>query len=312
MHIEIRRQGKRKKYYLAYSFRSREKVKKLRFYLGLDLSQKELADKRKYAEEVIKERIKAQEFIRDPFRTVLSPSELEKIRAVNPGKDLRILHLSEAEWKKFTALFTYDTNAIEGSTITASEAVGILQKGRLPQKPKSEISETYGVSKAVEYIRGTKKHISPDLIKKLHKIVFGDSKPFAGNFRARGVEVAVVDALGRIVHRGAPSGYIISLIKELVGWYNKNKRKYPPIVLAAVVHNQFENIHPFQDGNGRVGRLLLNNILIKHKLPPVNIELKNRKEYYNALREYEVNRNLRPTIELILKEYKALKKLIKR
>ena len=77
--------------------------------------------------------------------------------------------------------------------------------------------------------------------------------------------------------------------------------------MAAVVHNQFENVHPFQDGNGRVGRLILNNILLKHGMPPVNIELKNRQEYYSALQAYEKEGNLRPTIELILKEYKKLK-----
>ncbi len=57
--------------------------------------------------------------------------------------------------------------------------------------------------------------------------------------------------------------------------------------LAAVVHNQFEMIHPFQDGNGRVGRILLNNILLKNGLPPLNIELRNRREYYSALQAHE-------------------------
>ena len=80
------------------------------------------------------------------------------------------------------------------------------------------------------------------------------------------------------------------------------------MVLGAVVHNQFENIHPFADGNGRVGRILLNNILIKHRLPPVNINFKNRLEYYLTLQEYDQNKDVKPTIELYLKEYKFLKK----
>jgi Fic family protein len=82
--------------------------------------------------------------------------------------------------------------------------------------------------------------------------------------------------------------------------------------LAAVVHNQFENIHPFADGNGRVGRILLNNILIKHKLPPINISLKNRAEYYASLQEYQKNHNLKPTLELFIKEYKAFNKVLNR
>ena len=119
--------------------------------------------------------------------------------------------------------------------------------------------------------------------------------------------MVITDAMGNIVHRGAPSGHVVSLLKELVSWYNKNRKKYPPIVLAAVVHNQFENIHPFRDGNGRVGRLLLINILLKHRMPPLNIELKNRRKYYAALQEYQNNHNIRPMIELMLKEYKRIK-----
>jgi len=151
-----------------------------------------------------------------------------------------------------------------------------------------------------------------NLIKKLHEITFKNSKDFAGKFRSEGEEVVVADRFGNVVHRGVPSSMIISLLESLVSWYNKNRKKYPPITLAAAVHNQFESIHPFRDGNGRVGRLLLNNILLKHNLPPVNIELSNRKEYYSALREYQSNDNIRPSVELILKEYRNLKKLVKK
>lgn len=309
MHIEIREQGKRKKYYLAHSFRKGKKVRKIRFYLGADLSKKELAEKKKHDEKIIKERIREQEIIHDPLRHILSKGEIQEIKALKVPADIKVSHLSEEAWEKFTKLFTYDTNAIEGSTITEKEVSDILQKNKLPEKPKYEIAETYGVSEAIKYIRKAKEHLSLNLIKELHRIVFKNSKHFAGEFRK--VEVAVVDSSGGIVHRGAPHDYVIKLLNELLNWYSKSRKKYPPIILAAVIHNQFENIHPFQDGNGRVGRLLLNNILIRHNLPPVNIELRNRKEYYSSLQEYENNGNLRPSIKLILKEYKSLKKLIK-
>ncbi len=309
MHIEVREEGKRKKYYLAHSFRKGKKVRKARFYLGTDLSKEDLEKKRKHAEKIIRERIRQQEIIRDPLRCILSNEEMKEIESLKLPADIKISHLSEEAWERFTKAFTYDTNAIEGSTITEKEVADILQKNRLPEKPKHEIDETYGVSEAIKHIRKTGEHISLNLIKELHKIIFKASKTFAGEFRK--VEVAVVDSSGQIVHRGAPPDYVTRLLDELIAWYNKNRKKYPPIILAAVVHNQFENIHPFQDGNGRVGRLLLNNILIKHNLPPVNIELGNRKEYYDSLQEYENSGNLRPSIELILKEYKFLKKLVK-
>ena len=124
--------------------------------------------------------------------------------------------------------------------------------------------------------------------------------------------MGIRDALGNLVHLGAPSTRVVSLLTELIRWYNKNKNKLPAIVLAVVVHNQFEYIHPFEDGNGRVGRLLLNNILLKHKLPPVNISFKSRSKYYSALKEFQKTGNIRPSIELVLKEYKLLRKKLKK
>jgi len=225
---------------------------------------------------------------------------------------VRVLHLSELDWVKFKEAFTYDTNAIEGSLVEAKEVGDILRKRRWPDdRSKEDISETYGVAEAVDYIRETEEHVSLKLIKELHKIVFKNSKPFAGKFREKNVEVVVADAYGNVVHRGAPSQQVEKLLKELVRWYNQNKKRYSPMVLAAVVHNQFENIHPFQDGNGRVGRLLLNNVLLKHNLPPLNIEMRNRTQYYAALQAYEADHNIRPTLELMLKEYKALKKMLR-
>ena len=119
--------------------------------------------------------------------------------------------------------------------------------------------------------------------------------------------MVVRDGLGRVVHYGAPQSRVLSLLTELIEWYGKNQH-LPVLILASVIHNQFENIHPFRDGNGRVGRLLLNNILIKHSFPPVNIGFESRREYYLALQEYEKNHNLKPTIALLIKEYKRLKR----
>lgn len=309
MHIEKRRVGKKIKYYLAHAFRSDGKVKKIRVYLGSDSNA--VKERSASAEKIIKERIKAYEIISDPFRHALNSREIEEIKSLEAKGNIRIKHLSEDYWKTFIESFVYDTNAIEGSSVTFTEVKDILEKQQWPkEREKWEISETYGVKDAVQLIRNTKEHLSLDLMKELHKACFRNSKPFAGNFREKGQEAAVVDGHGRIIHRGAPSGTVIKLLKDLVSWYSKNRRKYPVIVMAVVVHNQFETIHPFADGNGRVGRLLLNNILLRHNKPPVNIELKNRKEYYSALRDYQGTGNIRPMIELILKEYRSLKKLL--
>jgi Fic family protein len=313
VHIETREKNGVKKHYLAHSFRIGGNVRKVRVYLGADLSVEELSLKRKQAESKLKKRLQESRAIRDPYITVLSPADMEKLETLQAQGELQILHLSELDWDRFKEAFTYDTNAIEGSQVEAKEVIEILRKSKWPEgTSKEDISETYGVAEAIDYIRKTNEHISIKLIKDLHKTVFKNSKPFAGKFREAGTEVVVTDAYGNVVHSGVPALHIEKLLKELIRWYNRNKKKYHPLVLAAVAHNQFENIHPFQDGNGRVGRLLLNNILLKHNLPPLNIELRNRAEYYTALQAYENNQNIRPTLELMLKEYRALKKLLKR
>jgi len=312
VHLEIRERNGLKKYYLAHSFRIGDSVRKVRVYLGADLSSEELNLKRKRAEAELRERLKESQAIGDPFITALSLSYLKELETLEARGGVRVLHLSELDWVKFKEAFTYDTNAIEGSLVEAKEVGDILRKRRWPDdRSKEDISETYGVAEAVDYIRETEEHVSLKLVKELHKIVFKNSKPFAGKFREKNVEVVVADAYGNVVHRGAPSQQVEKLLKELVRWYNQNKKRYSPMVLAAVVHNQFENIHPFQDGNGRVGRLLLNNVLLKHNLPPLNIEMRNRTQYYAALQAYEADHNIRPTLELMLKEYRALKKMLR-
>ena len=312
MHLEVRRKGKRTEYYLAHSYREGGKVRKIRAYLGANLSGSEVKEKRAAAEARLSRGLGVRAFMRDPYETVLSPGEIRELNALEARGGLKVIHLSEDDWRRFTDAFTYDTNAIEGSTLDAREVADILENDRWPDKPKADISEAYGVAKAIELIRKTKEHVSIPLIIELHRIIFMNSKPFAGQLRGKGVEVVITDGRGGIVHRGAPSEFVKRLLHELAKWYEKNKRRLPPLVLAAVIHNQFENIHPFQDGNGRVGRLLLNNILLKHGLPPLNIEFKHRQEYYAALQAYENQHNLRPAIELMLREYRAMKSLLKK
>ncbi|MFW5847130.1 MAG: Fic family protein [Nanoarchaeota archaeon] len=311
MHIEKRKKGKKIKYYLSHSYREGSKVHKFRKYLGTDLSEEKLEERRKIAEKLILEEIHKYKIIKDPLKFELNDKEIKEIIKLEKEIPLKISHLSEKNWKLFSEIFTYNTNAIEGSKLNQKEVKDILEEDKWPDKSKEDIAEAYGVEEAIRYIRQTNEHLTINLIKEIHKIVFKNSKSFAGKFRKKGEEVVVQDKSGRIVHEGASQNRINFLLNELIDWYNKNKSKYPAIILGAVVHNQFENIHPFADGNGRVGRILLNNILIKHKLPPINIELKNSQEYYQTLREYDLNKNIKPTIELYLKEYKKLKEKLK-
>jgi len=308
MHLEKRKANGIVKYYLAHSYREGPKVHKFRKYLGQDLKKEVLDERKQIAEKLILEEMHKYRIMMDPLHFELSKDEISSIKKIEAEIPLKIAHLSKQDWRAFSEIFTYNTNAIEGSRLDQKEVKDLLEEDKWPAKSKEDIAEAYGVDEAIRFIRETKEHISIDLIKNIHKIVFKNSKHFAGRLRRKGEEVVVMGKGGNIVHEGAPQPRIRYLLIELVEWYNKNKTRYPALVLGAVVHNQFENIHPFADGNGRVGRILLNNILIKHSLPPINIDFKNRAEYYLSLRAYEKDNDLKPTIKLYVKEYKELKR----
>jgi Fic family protein len=313
MYLERRKTKGGVKYYLTHSFREGGKVHKSRVYLGSNLDEKVLSERQLRAKDLLSQQLNSFKIIRSPINYKFSKREQDLVKKLKAKAKLKVIHLTEQDWDRFTELFTYNTNAIEGGTITQEEVFDILAENKWPRtKPKEDISETYGMSEAIRFIRKTKEHLSLDLMLELHRIIFANSKSFAGEFRKRGTEVGVKDVYGNIIHLGAPSGRILALLTELVKWYRLNKKKLPPIVLAAVIHNQFEYIHPFEDGNGRVGRLIMNNILIKNKMPPVNIQIENRREYYEVLRVFQHSGDIRPTIELMLKEFKKLEKELKK
>ncbi len=312
MYIETRIIRKKKKYYLVHSCRENNQVKKIRRYLGVNLTEKQIKKLLPSAEAGIKQQIALRKTNYDPLKTIISDHDLKELEALISPEDIFIEHLNKKQWELFTSLFTYDTNAIEGSTLTFKEVKDILAKNKWPEnKAKEDIAEAYGVKEAIIFIKNTDEHISLEIIKNIHSIIFKNSKLFAGKFREKGIEVGVTDSYGNIVHRGALSTQVVSLLKELIKWYNKYKQKYHPIILAAVVHNQFENIHPFQDGNGRVGRVLMNNILLKYKLPALNITLNHRQEYYQTLQAYQRFGDLRPTLKFMMKEYRELKRRLR-
>lgn len=295
MYIEKRKTGNNIKYYLAHSYRVGNKVEKIRKYLGSNLSKKELEEKRKSSEKIILDLIK--EINTDIFFFSLTKKQVESLNKYSDK--IKIINLSKKEWINFTEDFVYNTNAIEGSTVSEEEVPKILHK----KKPENEEEiETKGVAKAVDYIRKTKEDLSLDLLLELHKLCFEGSKSFAGKFRE--VNVVIKNSKGEIIHAGVPKEELDNYLEDFIKWYKENKNKFKPLVLAAIIHNQFEYIHPFQDGNGRVGRLLLNFILLKNNYPPINIMLEDRQEYYKTLQEYQKNDKLKPTLEFLIKQYK--------
>ncbi len=295
MFVEKRKAGKKVKYFLVYSYREQGEVRKIRKYLGQNLTKDKLKEAKYKAKKYVLgllEGLKTEVFL---FK--LTKGQINKLNKYD--NKIRIIHLDAKQWQRFTEEFVFNTNAIEGSAIQREEVPEILHK---PKAEDAEEIETKGVANAVNYIRATKEDLSIKLINKLHEMCFKGSKSFAGQLR--NVEVGVVDSMGNVLHRGTPVSELNLALRDMISWHEENKKKFRPLVLAAIMHNQFEYIHPFQDGNGRVGRLLLNFILLKNQYPPINIILEDRSKYYWTLQEYQKNQNLKPTVEFLVKQYK--------
>jgi len=296
MFVEKRKSGKNIKYYLSHTYRDENKVKKISRYLGQNLSQKDLEKNKSRAELILKEQI--EELKTEIFNFSLSSSQINQLN--KQDSKLKIIHLQNSDFKKFKEDFVYNTNAIEGSSVLEDEVKDLLEEKTLPET-KEEL-ETINVGLAIDYIKDCSDDLSLDFILRLHEICFKGSKNFAG--KLRDVEVVIKNNKGDIIHQGAPLSELKEELDEFTHWYDENKNNFKPLILAALIHNQFEHIHPFQDGNGRVGRLLLNYILLKNNYPPINIFLEDRQEYYLSLREYSENNNLKPTIQFLIKQYK--------
>ena len=255
-------------YYLDHSFRSGGKVIHKRKYLGKELP--------KNAEEI------KETFLRECMQE-------------NIFKKLGIIQKSfSKEWKKFpesikkeilidlSISFTYNTNAIEGSTITLGETEDIIKRKIAPNRPLRDVQETINHSKTFFKVINEKSELSSKLLLEWHKEVFSDTKPdIAGKYR---------DYLVRVGDYKAPDWQDIGkLMKEFFIWYNKNQEIMHPVELAARAHYKFEKIHPFGDGNGRIGRLIIAYILSKYNYPLLIIEYKKRKSYYHALTKTEID-----------------------
>jgi Fic family protein len=298
MHIEKRKQGNNTKYYLSHSYRVGKKTRKIRNYLGLNLTDEEIGERREEAEKEIKQQIEART---DLLKFSLTKKEIEKLNEYD--REIEIVHLDVEGWKVFTEKFVFNTNAIEGSQVTPDEVHDLLRHPDENRKvTNSDELEALNVARAVEFIHNTDEELSLELITKLHRLCFEGSKKFAGNLRD--VEVVIRNSYGQVVHRGIPKEDIISELEELANWYRDNADELKPLVLAALIHNQFEFIHPFEDGNGRVGRLLLNYVLLRHGYPPINILFEDRGRYYHCLQKYSSEDKMEETLEFLVEQYR--------
>lgn len=263
MRVVKRRKGKKEYFYLQYSFREGGKVITRENYLGAKIPE---------TIEKIKQGIMEEQ-------KLLVSKKLEKIRS-DFQKDWGKLpeSVKEKELQEIAIAFTYNTNAIEGSKITLPEAREILEDKIAPRKPLRDIKETESHAKVFLGMLAKREGITQELLLRWHKEIFGGTKPdIAGIFR---------DYLIRVGSYVAPDWQNVKkLLNELTGFISKSRSN--PVELAARVHYRFEKIHPFGDGNGRIGRLVMNRILWHAGYPMLIIEYKKRRAYYKAFEKDE-------------------------
>ncbi len=256
----------REYYYIVIPTKKDGKWQKVERYIGLNPpSEKDL---RKYAEEFdsIKEFINSKGIELNRIKQAY----INKLKA---GKKEELANIEEEVITKFT----YDTSRIEGSSLTYKDTKMLLQEGITPkEKPLRDIKEAENHKKAYLYMKqNLKKDINKRLILELHEILKKDVAEDAGKFRDGQVYVSDLIPI--------KASMIKTEIDNILSWCKHNKKLHP-LELATVFHCDFERIHPFFDGNGRVGRLLLNFILLKNNYPIIIIQNKNKRRYYNALR----------------------------
>lgn len=206
----------------------------------------------------------------------------ERYYKASTGKDALIRLVGEAE----IAEQVYNSNAIENSTLTLEETEKILLAIDLDRFiSEREIFEAKNLARVVSYIekRAKEQELTLDVILSLHKMLISNIRDdIAGRFRKDDEHVRVGS------HIAPPPKEIIERLEKMLGDYNASSHENI-IKRIARLHLAFEYTHPFIDGNGRIGRVINNYLLIREGFVPINIKFIDRKKYYDAFREYNLN-----------------------
>jgi len=211
--------------------------------------------------------------------------KLANLQALRPLPSIAVKKLRE----QFEIEMTYNSNAIEGNSLTLKETFLVINEGiTVKGKPLKDHLEAKDHHDAIEMLyelvsKATRPTISQHLIRTLHQLVVKKTdEEFAGKYRTSAVFI------GGASHTPPDALQIPEYMKKLLAWYSKNQKKAHPVELAALLHHKFVYIHPFFDGNGRTARLLMNIVLLKAGYPLAVILKNDRQKYYRALQSADL------------------------
>ncbi|MDP3722961.1 MAG: Fic family protein [Candidatus Omnitrophota bacterium] len=203
---------------------------------------------------------------------------------------------------------TYNSNAIEGSTLTKKETEAVIfDKSRLPDKSLMEHLEATNHAVVLRDIF-TQKYptvITDTSIRQLHRALLQGIRPDAGDYATRhrvirGVNIALTH----------PKDIPEEMARLLRAWKRTERHRYT-VADVATFHADFELIHPFGDGNGRVGRLVMLMQLLRRHYPPVVVETSRKAEYYEVL-EYAQRRSIDPFVVFLVDEMERTSQLLRK
>lgn len=189
--------------------------------------------------------------------------------------------------EQFVTEYTYNSNAIEGNTLTLRETDLVLRGLTIDKKPLAHHLEAIGHKEAFDYVADLARKnepLSERVIKDIHYLVLADKKDDRGVYRR--IPVSIMGA----AHEPVQPYLIQPKIEILLSDYAAGTEHI--VTKLARFHVEFEAIHPFIDGNGRTGRLLVNLELMKAGFPPINIKFADRRAYYDAFDAYHAKGNL--------------------
>ncbi len=219
-------------------------------------------------------------------------TKLEKLATQRPLTKGEVERLRD----EFLVEFTYNSNAIEGNTLTLQETAMVLEGVTIDQKPLKEHLQIIGHRDAFKYVEGLvidKIELTESVIKNIHSLVLMDRSEDRGVYRR--IPVRIVGAFHE-----PPQPYLVEpQMNDLMLNHADRREKMHIVEAVALFHLDFEGIHPFIDGNGRTGRLLINLELMQNGYPAIDVKFTDRRKYYQAFDEYYRNQNELPMVEMI-------------
>ncbi|MEM9675417.1 MAG: Fic family protein [Bacteroidota bacterium] len=238
---------------------------------------------------------------------VVLKKELDTLRPISKADEMRIMQKFRLDWN-------FHSNNLEGNSLTYGETRALILFDITAQgKPLKDHLEIKGHSEAVEWIEEIIKEERPlteNFIRQLHELILKedyqtDAETPDGQKTKKWVRVGKYKELPNHVRtvtgeifRFATPEETPAKMHDLLEWYRERKEETNPILLAAEFHYKFIRIHPFDDGNGRTARILMNFILMQFGYPPVIIKTQDKANYTAALRQADAG-IIEPFIEYI-------------